>query len=100
MRALRFIGLNVAWFAACFACFFYLDKIERGGVFTWQTWHLYAAMVATAAGAFLLAQLHDHSKPDKGPIALSLTGGFLTLIVNALLAFAAYAVVGIFIYGE
>lgn len=100
MRALRFIGLNLVWFAACFTSFFYLDKTERGGVFTWQSWHLYAAMVATAAGAFLLARLHDQMKPEKGPIALNRTGSFLTFIVNTLLAFAAYAVVSVFIYGE
>ena len=100
MRALRFFGINVAWFASCFAVFFFLDKSERGGAFIWQAWHLYAAMVATVVSAFFIARLHHQLKPERGPISLNQVGCFVALIINALLAFSAYVVISIFIYGE
>lgn len=100
MRALRFLGINLVWFTVCFASFFFLDKAERNGAFIWHRWHVVAALVAVTAIAFLIARLHDQMKPARGPVSLSYFGCTFTLIVNALLSCAVYAVAVLFIYGE
>lgn len=100
MKAFRFLCVNLVWFVAWFMAFFLTDKAVRDGVFTWQNWQFFVALFAIAASAFLVARWHTRSGPARGPVSLDCVACALTLVVNSLVAFVAFAVAILFIYGE
>ena len=100
MRGFIFLCINLAWFAGCFASYFFIDKLERGGFFTWQNWHIFTSIAVILSSALLVARLYNQTRIFTYPIPLSFIAYTLILVFNALLAFVTYAVTIIFIYGE